>query len=131
MNAPLAVNSRPRVDAGPSEPPHDCPICPRLVTFRETNRASHPEWFNAPVPTFGSSDAALLIVGLAPGLKGANRTGRPFTGDYAGVLLYETLIRFGFASGSYKERVDDGLVLEGQDYQFRPLCSARKQAASG
>jgi len=83
------------------------------VSFREANRAKYPEWFNAPVPSFGPPDAKLLIVGLAPGLKGANRTGRPFTGDYAGILLYETLLRFGFASGSYGERTDDGLVLKG------------------
>lgn len=96
-----------------SEPQRDCPFCPRLVSYREANRAKHPGWFNAPVPSFGPSDAELLIIGLAPGLKGANRTGRPFTGDYAGVLLYETLLQFGFAQGVYAERPDDGLVLTG------------------
>jgi uracil-DNA glycosylase family 4 len=81
------------------------------VNFRSENQAKYPDWFNAPVPSFGPADARLLIVGLAPGLKGANRTGRPFTGDYAGILLYETLLRYGFANGTYAERVDDGLTL--------------------
>lgn len=94
------------------EPQDDCPLCPRLVAFREENREAYPDWFNAPVPSFGSPDARLLIVGLAPGLRGANRTGRPFTGDYAGVLLYKTLLKFGFAAGTYDERADDGLVLQ-------------------
>jgi uracil-DNA glycosylase family 4 len=94
-----------------AEPQPDCPLCPRLVSFREVNRGAWPEWFNAPVPSFGSADARLLIVGLAPGLRGANRTGRPFTGDYAGVLLYRTLLKYGFAAGSYAERADDGLAL--------------------
>ncbi len=93
------------------EPGHDCPICPRLVAFRDTARASWPEWHNGPVPSFGPSAARLLIVGLAPGLKGANRTGRPFTGDYAGDLLYSTLIKFGFARGQFAARPDDGLAL--------------------
>ena len=92
-------------------PPRDCPLCPRLAAFRKDNRTKQPAWFNAPVPAFGSSDARLLIVGLAPGLQGANRTGRPFTGDYAGDLLYETLLQFGFASGRYEARPDDGLTL--------------------
>ncbi|MGH6976610.1 MAG: uracil-DNA glycosylase, partial [Stellaceae bacterium] len=91
----------------------DCPLCPRLAAFRSAQRAAHPDWFNAPVPSFGADHAALLIVGLAPGLKGANRTGRPFTGDYAGVLLYGTLIKFGFARGTYDARADDGLTLVG------------------
>ena len=94
-----------------AEPQPDCPLCPRLVSFREGNRDAWPEWFNAPVPSFGPPDARLLIVGLAPGLRGANRTGRPFTGDYAGVLLYRTLLKYGFAAGDYAERPDDGLVL--------------------
>ncbi|HZV21413.1 MAG TPA: uracil-DNA glycosylase [Hyphomicrobiales bacterium] len=98
-------------NAGESEPQPDCIFCPRLVSYRQGNRAAFPDWFNAPVPSFGPIDAALLIVGLAPGLKGANRTGRPFTGDYAGNLLYATLLKFGFASGTYKQRVDDGLLL--------------------
>jgi uracil-DNA glycosylase family 4 len=93
------------------DPGRDCPLCPRLVAFRERQRAAHPEWHNAPVPSFGGDDARLLIVGLAPGLQGANRTGRPFTGDWAGDLLYETLIGFGFATGTYDERPDDGLAL--------------------
>jgi uracil-DNA glycosylase len=92
-------------------PHRDCPLCPRLAAFREVQRRTHPEWFNAPVPSFGDDDAELLIVGLAPGLRGANRPGRPFTGDYAGGLLYETLRKFGFANGVYAARPDDGLVL--------------------
>ncbi len=95
----------------PAAPPRDCPLCPRLVAFREAERRAHPLWFNAPVPSFGPLSAELLIVGLAPGLSGANRTGRPFTGDYAGGLLYETLSRFGFAHGEYGARADDGLQL--------------------
>src|SRR3954463_2037658 len=93
------------------EPSRDCPLCPRLVSFREDLRAREPDWFNAPVPSFGPRDARLLIVGLAPGMHGANRTGRPFTGDYAGDLLYETMIAYGFARGEYKARPDDGLTL--------------------
>ena len=94
-----------------SEPSKDCPLCPRLADFREEWRIKEPEWFNAPVPCFGSKEAAILIVGLAPGLRGANRTGRPFTGDYAGDLLYGTLLKFGLAKGQYKQRIDDGLTL--------------------
>jgi uracil-DNA glycosylase len=94
-----------------SEPPRDCPRCPRLVAFREHWRAKEPDWFNAPVHSFGPIDARLLIVGLAPGLRGANRTGRPFTSDYAGDLLYATLIEYGFARGHYDARPDDGLTL--------------------
>jgi uracil-DNA glycosylase family 4 len=103
-----------QVDAGPpvrSEPKRDCPLCPRLAAFRHANQAREPDWFNGPVPCFGGRDASLLIVGLAPGMQGANRTGRPFTGDYAGDLLYPTLIDFGFAKGVYDERPDDGLSL--------------------
>ncbi len=96
-----------------SEASADCSFCPRLANFRRANRIAHPDWFNAPVPSFGPHDASLLIVGLAPGLKGANRTGRPFTGDYAGLLLYETLLAYGFARGTYDQRPDDGLVLTG------------------
>lgn len=95
------------------KPGRDCPLCPRLVEFREIWRGREPEWFNAPVDSFGPIDAQLLIVGLAPGLQGANRTGRPFTGDYAGVLLYETLKEFGFAQGDFEARSDDGLTLAG------------------
>lgn len=94
-----------------AEPSRDCPLCPRLVAFRNDARGKEPDWFNAPVPSFGPRTAPLLIVGLAPGLQGANRTGRPFTGDYAGVLLYETLLEYGFASGRYDARPDDGLTL--------------------
>jgi uracil-DNA glycosylase family 4 len=94
-----------------NEPPADCPLCPRLADFRATWREREPTWFNAPVPSFGPRDARLLIVGLAPGLQGANRTGRPFTGDHAGVLLYETLTRYHFARGQYAARPDDGLEL--------------------
>ncbi len=92
-------------------PGRDCPRCPRLVAFRKTWRAQQPGWFNAPVDSFGPLDARLLIVGLAPGLRGANRTGRPFTGDYAGDLLYATLAEFGFAQGTYRADPDDGLTL--------------------
>ena len=92
-------------------PERDCPACPRLADFREQNRARLPGGHNAPVASFGTADARLLIVGLAPGLQGANRTGRPFTGDWAGDLLYETLLGFGLASGVYAERADDGLTL--------------------
>ncbi len=94
-----------------AEPPRDCPICPRLADYRADNRTAHPDWFNGPAPSFGDPEARLLVVGLAPGRQGANRTGRPFTGDHAGVMLYETLIRFGFARGVYEARVDDGLTL--------------------
>jgi len=93
------------------EPGRDCALCPRLIAFRQDARSCWPEWHNAPVPAFGPTDARLLIVGLAPGLKGANRTGRPFTGDYAGDLLYETLIAFGFAKGVFEARIDDSLEL--------------------
>jgi uracil-DNA glycosylase len=93
------------------EPDRNCALCPRLVLFRNVQRAAYPDWHNAPVPSFGGEEARLLIVGLAPGLKGANRTGRPFTGDYAGVLLYQTLRKFGYARGSYDARADDGLTL--------------------
>ena len=93
-------------------PPGDCSLGPRLCGFRQDNQKTYPDFFNAPVPSFGDPGAALLIVGLAPGLKGANRTGRPFTGDYAGDLLYGTLIKYGFAVGEYKARPDDGLTLK-------------------
>ena len=96
-----------------TEPPRDCPRCPRLVAFRETLRAEYPDWWNAPVPAFGDPDAWLVIVGLAPGKHGANRTGRPFTGDYAGELLFETLTKFGLSSGEYRADPDDGFQLQG------------------
>lgn len=93
-------------------PPPGCTLCPRLAEFRAKNAQLYPDWFNAPVPGFGDPKAQLLIAGLAPGLKGANRTGRPFTGDYAGDLLYATLIKYGFARGAYEARPDDGLRLQ-------------------
>ena len=98
----------PRHDGGPAA---DCPLCPRLAAFRAANATAQPAWHNAPVPSFGELDAALLIVGLAPGLRGANATGRPFTGDYAGALLYPTLLKSGFAKGHYGATPDDGLRL--------------------
>jgi uracil-DNA glycosylase family 4 len=95
----------------PAEPPRDCTLCPRLLAFRTANRIAQPGWYNGAVGSFGPENAHLLVVGLAPGLRGANRTGRPFTGDFAGELLYETLLAFGFAQGSYGARADDGLAL--------------------
>ncbi|HTV32539.1 MAG TPA: uracil-DNA glycosylase [Methylocella sp.] len=105
--------------AGPSgnrasasyEPERECGFCPRLVAFRQSLREAWPNWHNAPVPTFGETDAPLLVVGLAPGLRGANRTGRPFTGDFAGDLLYQTLLELGLAEGVYEGEIDDGLRL--------------------
>jgi len=94
-----------------TEPDRNCPLCPRLADFRADARVKQPDWFNSPVASFGDRNARLLIVGLAPGLQGANRTGRPFTGDYAGDLLYGTLLEFGFAEGAYQARPDDGLKL--------------------
>ena len=99
-----------KLKAGP-EAPRLCSLCPRLVSFRDDNQRDEPDWFNGAVPSFGKSNAQLLIVGLAPGRNGANRTGRPFTGDYAGDLLYATLLEFGFAKGTYDARPDDGLSL--------------------
>ncbi|MCC7304721.1 MAG: uracil-DNA glycosylase [Alphaproteobacteria bacterium] len=93
-------------------PDKDCAYCPRLAEFRHNNRKTFPDKFNAPVPSFGPEDARLLIVGLAPGLKGANFSGRPFTGDYAGVLLYSTLLKYGFAQGTYGAAANDGLTLK-------------------
>jgi uracil-DNA glycosylase family 4 len=97
----------------PAEPSHDCPLCPRLLAFREENRRTFPGWWNAPVPSWGDTDGGLIIVGLAPGLKGANRTGRPFTGDYAGDLLYTTLLKFGLATGEFRADPADSLQLRG------------------
>ena len=96
-----------------TEPPRDCPRCPRLVALRNACRAEHPDWWNAPVPAFGDPHAWLAIVGLAPGKHGANRTGRPFTGDYAGDLLFATLTAFGLSKGQYDARADDGMALDG------------------
>jgi uracil-DNA glycosylase len=96
-----------------TEPPHDCPRCPRLVALREELRAEHPGWWNAPVPAFGDPQGWLGIIGLAPGKHGANRTGRPFTGDYAGDLMFATLAKFGLTEGIYEARPDDGFQLKG------------------
>jgi uracil-DNA glycosylase len=96
-----------------AEAPRDCPLCPRLVRFREECRAEHPDWWNAPVPAFGDPQAWLAIVGLAPGKHGANRTGRPFTGDFAGELLYATLAKFGLSEGTYGADPGDGVRLTG------------------
>src|SRR5688572_1122684 len=95
------------------EAPRDCPLCPRLVAFREELRRDYPSWWNSPVPHFGDPAAWLAICGLAPCKQGANRTGRPFTGDFAGVLLYDTLKKYGLAEGHYEERIDDSLRLKG------------------
>jgi uracil-DNA glycosylase family 4 len=99
--------------AQPPSPARDCPLCPRLVAFRGAARAKEPAWHNAPVPSWGPLESPLLVVGLAPGLRGANRTGRPFTGDYAGRLLYATLLEFGLAEGAYAEAPEDGMRLSG------------------
>ncbi len=92
-------------------PEHDCHICPGLYSFRKQNKIKYPEYFNGPVPPFGTLTARFLVVGLAPGLKGANQTGRPFTGDYAGLILYHSLKKYGFAKGDYGQRIDDGFEL--------------------
>lgn len=92
-------------------PPADCPLCPRLVAFREENQRKFPHFYNGAVPPFGALESRLLVVGLAPGLKGANASGRPFTGDFAGVILYQALKKHGFARGEYKARKDDGFEL--------------------
>ncbi len=104
-----------------TEPSRDCPRCRRLVAFREALRVEHPDWWNAPVPAFGDREAWLVIVGLAPGKHGANRTGRPFTGDFAGELLFETLAKFGLAAGDYRADRDDGFHLRGA-----AICNAVK-----
>jgi uracil-DNA glycosylase family 4 len=94
-------------------PARDCPLCPRLVAYRLANRSAHTDWHNAPVPSFGELDAPVLVVGLAPGVRGANRTGRPFTGDFAGALLYGTLLKFNLARGGYGAHAADGMTLSG------------------
>ena len=99
------------MNEAPGRPGSDCSLCPRLAEYRLANRAAHADWFNAPVPSFGNLDARLLIVGLAPGVRGANRTGRPFTGDFAGELLYTSLLKFGLARGRYGADPNDGLTL--------------------
>lgn len=103
--------ARPPVTAATPEPGRDCGLCPRLVAYRAENRARNPDWWNGPAPSFGDPGARLLVLGLAPGRTGANRTGRPFTGDHAGVMLFETLLKTGFARGAYEARPDDGLEL--------------------
>lgn len=99
--------------AAAADPGRDCPLCPRLVALRAMNRVAEPGWHNAPVASWGPRKAAILVLGMAPGQRGANRTGRPFTGDYAGRLLYATLLKHDLAAGAYEERPDDGLVLTG------------------
>jgi len=99
--------------AATESPGRDCPLCPRLVEYRIANRTKWPDWHNGPVPCWGPQDAKLLVLGLAPGVKGANRTGRPFTGDHAGKLLYATLLKFGLARGDYREDPRDGMELTG------------------
>jgi uracil-DNA glycosylase family 4 len=111
MTSPANAPAEPPCPLPGTEPPHDCPLCPRLVAFREACRAEYPDWWNAPVRAFGDPSARIAIVGLAPGKHGANRTGRPFTGDFAGELLFATLAKLGLAAGQYDARVDDGLVL--------------------
>src|SRR5207237_3313700 len=110
----MATNpDTPPAAAFPADPPRDCPRCPRLVDYRLANRAAHPDWWNAPVPGWGDPEAWLCVVGLAPGVTGANRTGRPFTGDHAGLLLYATLAKFGLSEGEYGADPGDGLRLTG------------------
>ncbi|WP_205478678.1 uracil-DNA glycosylase [Sphingomonas arenae] len=108
FSAPATLSAVPQAEA-----PRDCPLCPRLVRFREECRAEHPDWWNAPVPVWGDPAAWLAVVGMAPGKHGANRTGRPFTGDYAGELLYATLLKYGLAEGTYRADPADGLQLRG------------------
>lgn len=103
----------PHADAPQTEAPRDCALCPRLAAYRADNAAAHPDWFNGAVASFGDEAAALLIVGLAPGVTGANRTGRPFTGDHAGSLLYDAIAKAGFSTGTFDARPDDGLRLTG------------------
>ncbi|HEV7252391.1 MAG TPA: uracil-DNA glycosylase [Mesorhizobium sp.] len=118
-----------------AEPSRDCPFCPRLAAFREEWRAREPSWFNAPVPTWlppeGEDGVRLLVVGMAPGLRGANRTGRPFTGDYAGNLLFDTMFRFGFARGRYEARPDDGLQLVGAAITNAARCVPPENKPTG
>ncbi len=113
------------------EPQHDCARCPRLAGFRAENRRQFPDWHNAPVPSLGPLDAPLLVVGLAPGLRGANRTGRPFTGDYAGDLLYPTLIAAGLARGDYGAAADDGLALDGCRITNAVRCAPPQNKPTG
>lgn len=92
-------------------PQKDCNLCPRLVKFRQNNISKFPHYHNGTVPSFGQIDAEILVVGLAPGLNGANQTGRPFTNDYAGDILYPALQKFGFAQGNYQKKADDTFEL--------------------
>jgi uracil-DNA glycosylase family 4 len=110
-NGPASGSTKPSAAGLRTEPDRNCQLCPRLASFRAAARTREPGWFNSPVSSFGDRHGRLLIIGLAPGLQGANRTGRPFTGDYAGDLLYATLIEYGFAKGVYQARPDDGLTL--------------------
>ncbi len=114
-----------------TQPPRDCPLCPRLVAFRQEARRLHPDWHNNPVPYWGDAAASLIIIGLAPGLKGANRTGRPFTGDYAGDLLYPTLSKYGFAEGEYAAAPQDGLRLKGCMITNAVRCVPPKNKPTG
>lgn len=129
------MTASPAIGSSPVEPDHDCPRCPRLVAFRQHWRTRQPGWHNAPVPTLlppdGRASVRLLIVGLAPGLRGANRTGRPFTGDFAGALLYETLIRYGFARGRFEARPDDSLELCGTAVTNAVRCVPPENKPSG
>jgi uracil-DNA glycosylase family 4 len=109
----MTTESPTDVAVDPAIPSPDCALCPRLAAYRLANRAANPDWFNAPVPSFGPTDAPVIIIGMAPGVRGANRTGRPFTGDHAGLLLYKTLLEYGLAQGQYEARPDDGLRLTG------------------
>jgi uracil-DNA glycosylase len=114
MQGPMLFPAPPVTSPVPqAEAPRDCPLCPRLVRFRLECRAEHPDWWNAPVPAWGDPDAWLAVVGMAPGKQGANRTGRPFTGDYAGELLYATLLKFGLATGTYRADPADDVRLQG------------------
>ncbi|MEL6421750.1 MAG: uracil-DNA glycosylase [Pseudomonadota bacterium] len=113
MSAPDTPLDTSPLETSPPEPPTDCDRCPRLAAFRAESAAANPGWFAGAVPSFGDPAARLLIVGLAPGLQGAHRTGRPFTGDYAGDLLYAMLAQFGWSEGTYDARADDGLRLRG------------------
>lgn len=115
----------------PPEAPANCDLCPRLVAYRSRNRLDHPGWFNAPVPSFGDKKAELLVIGLAPGVTGANKTGRPFTGDWAGDLLYATLDKCGFSEGDYQARPDDGLELKGAMITNAVRCVPPKNKPNG
>ncbi|MEO1066002.1 MAG: uracil-DNA glycosylase [Pseudomonadota bacterium] len=116
---------------GEIDPDYNCDRCPRLNAFIREQRANHSEWFNGPVPSFGDRNAHVLVVGLAPGLQGANRTGRPFTGDYAGDLLYQTIETFGFSEGRYDKHPDDGLTLKGMAITNAVRCVPPQNKPTG